>query len=195
MSRTIAIGDIHGCSIALEALIEAINPQPDDTIIPLGDYVDRGIDSKGVLDLLIELRDRCNLVPILGNHDQMMLHARDGRSDFQFWLNCGGDAALDSYGSSGKLDLTKDVPHIQASAEFERIPLSVCGPYVAVVSVCGRSSTAAQCPNDDSTCSQVGGQMCRVPDGSSPHPEATGWCVALSMSAPLRVGLAIPLIG
>ena len=48
MSRTIAIGDIHGCSIALEALIETINPQPNDTIIPLGDYVDRGIDSKGV---------------------------------------------------------------------------------------------------------------------------------------------------
>jgi serine/threonine protein phosphatase 1 len=103
--RTIAIGDIHGCSIALEALINDINPQADDTIIPLGDYVDRGIDSKGVLDQLIQLNDRCNLVPILGNHDQMMLHARDGRSDFQFWLNCGGDAALDSYGSSGKLDL------------------------------------------------------------------------------------------
>jgi serine/threonine protein phosphatase 1 len=105
VTRTIAIGDIHGCSIAFAALINAINPQPDDTIIPLGDYVDRGIDSKGVLDQLIELRDRCNLVPILGNHDQMMLHAREGRSDFQFWLNCGGDAALDSYGSSGKLDL------------------------------------------------------------------------------------------
>lgn len=105
MSRTIAIGDIHGCSTALRALIDAINPQSDDTVIPLGDYVDRGIDSKGVLDQLIELSDRCNLVPILGNHDQMMLHARDGRSDFQFWLNCGGDAALDSYGSSRKLDL------------------------------------------------------------------------------------------
>lgn len=105
MSRTIAIGDIHGCSIALDALIDAIDPQPDDTVVPLGDYVDRGIDSKGVLDQLIELHDRCNLVPILGNHDQMMLHARDGRSDFQFWLNCGGDAALDSYGSSGKLNL------------------------------------------------------------------------------------------
>jgi serine/threonine protein phosphatase 1 len=105
VSRTIAIGDIHGCSIALEALMDAINPQSDDTIVPLGDYVDRGIDSKGVLDQLIELQDRCNLVPILGNHDQMMLHAQDGRSDFQFWLNCGGDAALDSYGSTGKLDL------------------------------------------------------------------------------------------
>jgi len=103
--RTIAIGDIHGCSIALAALIEAIDPQPEDTIIPLGDFVDRGIDSRGVLDQLIALRNHCNLVPILGNHDQMMLHAKDGRSDFQFWLNCGGDTALDSYGSTSKLNL------------------------------------------------------------------------------------------
>ena len=84
--RTIAIGDIHGCSTALAALLQAIDPQPDDTIITLGDYVDRGIDSKGVLDQLIALADRCRLVPLLGNHDEMMLHARDGRGDFQFWL-------------------------------------------------------------------------------------------------------------
>jgi serine/threonine protein phosphatase 1 len=103
--RILAIGDIHGCSAAFQALVDAIDPKPDDTIIPLGDFVDRGIDSRGVLDQLIELRDRCNLVPILGNHDQMMLHARDGRSDFQFWLNCGGDTALDSYGSTSKLNL------------------------------------------------------------------------------------------
>lgn len=47
MSRTIAIGDIHGCSVALKSLIDAIEPQSDDLIVPLGDYVDRGIDSKG----------------------------------------------------------------------------------------------------------------------------------------------------
>lgn len=105
MSRVIAIGDIHGCSIALTALIEAISPRPDDIIVPLGDYVDRGIDSKGVLDQLIDLSSRFRVMPILGNHDQMMLHARDGRSDFEFWLNCGGDAALDSYGSTRRLDL------------------------------------------------------------------------------------------
>jgi serine/threonine protein phosphatase 1 len=56
-NRTIAIGDIHGCSTALAALLRAIAPQPDDTIITLGDYVDRGIDSMGVLDQLIALAD------------------------------------------------------------------------------------------------------------------------------------------
>ena len=103
--RILAIGDLHGCSTALAALLRAIDPQPDDTIITLGDYVDRGLDSKGVLDQLIALADRCRLVPILGNHDEMMLRARDGKGDFQFWLNCGGITALDSYGSTGRLDL------------------------------------------------------------------------------------------
>jgi serine/threonine protein phosphatase 1 len=104
-SRTVAIGDIHGCSVALAALINLIDPQPDDTIITLGDYVDRGLDSRGVLDQLIALQSRCNLVPILGNHDEMMLNARNGKDDFNFWKNCGGITALDSYGSSGRLDL------------------------------------------------------------------------------------------
>lgn len=101
--RILVTTDIHGCSLAFAALIDAIDLQPQDTLVTLGDYVDRGIDSKGVLDQLIALQSKCNLVPILGNHDQMMLHARDGKSDFQFWKNCGGDTALDSYGSTSQL--------------------------------------------------------------------------------------------
>lgn len=104
-NRTIAIGDIHGCSTALAALIEAIDPKPGDTVVTLGDYVDRGPDSKGILDQLISLAGRCRLVPILGNHDEMLLHAREGKSDFKFWLSCGGRVALDSYGSTGQIDL------------------------------------------------------------------------------------------
>lgn len=103
--RTIAIGDLHGCPVAFAALIDAIELQRQDTLVTLGDYVDRGLDSKGVLDQLIALQTKCNLVPILGNHDEMMLHARDGKSDFQFWKNCGGDSCLDSYGDSSQLSL------------------------------------------------------------------------------------------
>jgi len=103
--RTIAVGDIHGCSIALRRLVKAIDLRSDDTLVALGDYVDRGIDSRGVLDFLIELAERCRLVPILGNHDEMMLGARQGRSDFKFWLACGGQSALDSYGEKGTLEL------------------------------------------------------------------------------------------
>ena len=78
--RTIAIGDIHGCSAALDALIAAIRPRPDDVIVTLGDYIDRGPDSQGVLEPLIDLGRRCRLIPILGNHDQMLLDVRSGNT-------------------------------------------------------------------------------------------------------------------
>jgi len=79
--RTIAIGDIHGCSTALQALLQAVDPRPDDLIVTLGDYVNRGPDSRGVLDRLIDLRRRSRLVSILGNHDEMQLQARGGSPD------------------------------------------------------------------------------------------------------------------
>ena len=53
--RVFAIGDVHGCAIALSALIEKIEPQADDTIVMLGDCVDRGPDSRGVIDQLLDL--------------------------------------------------------------------------------------------------------------------------------------------
>jgi hypothetical protein len=65
--RTIAIGDIHGCSTAFIRLLRLIAPTREDTIVTLGDYVDIGLDSNGVLDELIEFGKRCRLVPLLGN--------------------------------------------------------------------------------------------------------------------------------
>jgi serine/threonine protein phosphatase 1 len=73
--RTIAIGDIHGCSAALAAVLDAIRPGPEDTLVPLGDYINRGPDSPCVLDLLLGLVGRCRLVPLLGNHEEMLLSA------------------------------------------------------------------------------------------------------------------------
>jgi len=74
--RTIAIGDIHGCSTALRSLLQAVGPGPDDLVVTLGDYVNRGPDSRGVLDQLIDLGRRTRLVPILGNHDELLLQDR-----------------------------------------------------------------------------------------------------------------------
>jgi serine/threonine protein phosphatase 1 len=90
MHRIIAIADIHGCSDALASVLRSMEPQPDDTIITLGDYVDKGHDSKGVLDMLIELSARCRLVPILGNHEEQMLRARDDKAEFKWWMEFGG---------------------------------------------------------------------------------------------------------
>ena len=120
MPRTIAIGDIHGCSDQLVAILRAIDPRSDDTIICLGDYVDRGMDSKGVLDMVIDLSKRCRLIPILGNHDEMMLRARNSKADFQEWMEFGGIETLASYGESERMGLVPD-EHI----EF----LKACLPY------------------------------------------------------------------
>jgi serine/threonine protein phosphatase 1 len=103
--RTIAIGDIHGCSLALGVLIDAIKPRPEDVIATLGDYIDRGPDSKGVLDRLIDLKDHCRLVPILGNHDQMLLDVRSGKYPIYWLLDIGGTTTLDSYGPGRDLSL------------------------------------------------------------------------------------------
>jgi len=95
--RTIAIGDVHGCSKALDALIAAIGPAEGDEIVALGDYVDRGPDARGVIDRLIELGRRSRLVPLLGNHDELMLGAIEGE-DPAGWYASGGLRTLDSYG-------------------------------------------------------------------------------------------------
>jgi serine/threonine protein phosphatase 1 len=97
--RTLAIGDIHGSLAALDALLAVVEPQPDDVIVTLGDYVDRGPHSRGVLDRLIDLQGRCTLIALKGNHEIMMLEARHGPDSFRAWCVCGGREALDSYGS------------------------------------------------------------------------------------------------
>ena len=96
--RTLAIGDIHGCSAALRALLEVIQPSSDDQIVTLGDYVDRGPDSCGVIDEVLRLRESCEVVSLLGNHETMMLSALEHDFCHQFWLRCGGGATLASYG-------------------------------------------------------------------------------------------------
>jgi serine/threonine protein phosphatase 1 len=95
--RTLAIGDIHGCLRALDALLDAVDPQRDDLVVILGDYVDRGPDSKGVLERLLALQARCRCLTLKGNHDLMMLAAREDLEHFAEWLKCGGKQTLTSY--------------------------------------------------------------------------------------------------
>jgi len=109
--RHLAIGDIHGCINALTTLIDFVEPRPGDTIVTLGDYVDRGPDSSAVLDFIIKLGKTHSLVPLRGNHEIMMLDSRDNKSWFNAWLQYGGDATLNSYSSSeGSAGSFADVP-------------------------------------------------------------------------------------
>jgi serine/threonine protein phosphatase 1 len=100
--RILAIGDIHGCLRALDALLEEVDPQPDDLVVMLGDYVDRGPDSKGVLDRLLALKDHCRCLTLKGNHELMMLEARDDLAHFREWIDSGGKQTLASYQANGE---------------------------------------------------------------------------------------------
>ena len=112
MPRTIAIGDIHGCCRAFRQLLELIEPQPEDTLVILGDFIDRGPDTKGVIEILLELQGRCHVIALLGNHESMFLDVLTGRLSLFAWGSVGGVQMLDSYGDG--LDF-EDVPraHIQ----------------------------------------------------------------------------------
>lgn len=102
--RLIAIGDIHGCLTALETLLDAIQPGPADLVVALGDYVDRGPDSRGVVDRLIQLGNETRLVCLLGNHEEMMLEVVGGRQTHHEWLKHGAVQTLESYGFNGQMD-------------------------------------------------------------------------------------------
>lgn len=102
--RLIAIGDIHGCKIALEKLLEIVAPEKNDVVVTLGDYVDRGPDSRGVVDVLIEWKKKTRLVCLMGNHEEMMLEVINNGGSHLEWLKHGGVDTLDSYGFDGDLD-------------------------------------------------------------------------------------------
>jgi serine/threonine protein phosphatase 1 len=104
--RMIAIGDVHGCSAALAALVRAIETTPLDTLVFVGDYIDRGPDSRGVLEQVIALAERCTVVPLLGNHEEMLLAALEGKSELAYWLKFGGAEAVASYGHRGGQDIS-----------------------------------------------------------------------------------------
>lgn len=96
-ARTIAIGDIHGCAAALAAVIAAIKPAEQDTLIFLGDYVDRGPDSRGVIEQVLALERQCRVIPLLGNHEIMFLDALEKGAEGAGWLQYGGRETLASY--------------------------------------------------------------------------------------------------
>jgi serine/threonine protein phosphatase 1 len=100
MSYTFAIGDIHGCISPLRRMLTHINAYAaSGTVVFLGDYVDRGPDSKAVLDTLIEEAPTgWRWISLKGNHEDMMVGAQDGRHDESWWLENGGLETLASYG-------------------------------------------------------------------------------------------------
>ena len=98
MSRYIAITDIHGELGKLESLLSKIYFKPDDTLVFMGDYIDRGPDSKGVVNKIIELGNLYNCIYLIGSHEYALLHCQSD-DYYQFLFdNYGGPATVRSYG-------------------------------------------------------------------------------------------------
>lgn len=114
MSKQWVIPDIHGCFRSLRSLVEShIVPAKDDRIYFLGDFVDRGPDSKGVLDYVMNLQEQgYNINAIKGNHEEFFVKAWDEEQDLKSflifkqanksksqWLKHGGAEAMMSFGT------------------------------------------------------------------------------------------------
>jgi serine/threonine protein phosphatase 1 len=107
------IPDIHGYAKTLQALLDQIRPQKTDHLIFLGDYIDRGPDSKAVLDIIMNLqKESYRITTLMGNHEEFLLkslHAKNNSQGlFGFlkpnkvkkeWMAFGGKETLKSFGT------------------------------------------------------------------------------------------------
>jgi serine/threonine protein phosphatase 1 len=101
--RIYAVGDVHGCLPQLERLLESIGRDVKDwkglrRLVFLGDYIDRGPDSKGVVERLRSSFESFETSFLLGNHDQTLLDFLDDPSVFRAWRDYGARETLMSYG-------------------------------------------------------------------------------------------------
>ena len=81
---------VQALNEALDLLLADVCPRGEDKIVTLGDYIDRGPDSKGVLDRLLDLHRAGRLIALRGNHEMMLLGARRSPSDERYWRTFGG---------------------------------------------------------------------------------------------------------
>lgn len=100
MKRTIAIGDIHGRFDLLMQLTNKLKFTLDDTIIFLGDYIDRGSESKEVINFVMYLQNKFRVIALKGNHEDLALKAMENNGQSKnadIWIYNGGGATIKSY--------------------------------------------------------------------------------------------------
>lgn len=107
--RLFAIGDIHGCFDTFRELVEYnINIRKSDKVVLLGDYIDRGYQSKEVIDYIIELKSNgFDIIPLIGNHESMLLDALYNDDLFPIWFQNGSSETLESFGIKRIKDLDR----------------------------------------------------------------------------------------
>lgn len=109
--RVFIVGDIHGCLGMLKRLLKKICWNPKlDRLIFLGDYIDRGYDSKGVIDLILEISSNSDRVHcLIGNHENLFLEYLIKGNITAFLLN-GGNTTLNSYRRETAQGIEIDIP-------------------------------------------------------------------------------------
>ena len=91
-------------------LLDEVSLSEDDKVVFLGDYVDKGPDVSGTLDLLIGLGHSPNFTFLRGNHDQLFLNALRKPSEVAMWECLAGESPLSSYGVGASEELLGNVP-------------------------------------------------------------------------------------
>ncbi len=101
-----AIGDIHGCAETLKKLMVLIQPSKRDTLVFLGDYIDRGPRIKETIDFLIDLKDKgYRVIYLMGNHEWMLLDTLENKVREFIWRYNGAESTLRSFGISEIIQL------------------------------------------------------------------------------------------
>ena len=98
--KTIAFGDIHGYYNEIKKLVDLVKPNDHDTLIFLGDYIDRGKQSFEVIEYMLELKQQYNCIFLKGNHEEMFADYMSGINN-QLYLHNGGDKTISSYAYHG----------------------------------------------------------------------------------------------
>jgi len=109
MNRLFAISDIHGCFKPFyELVLKIIKLKKSDRLILLGDYIDRGDQSKEVIDFILELqKSGFNVTPLIGNHEVMLINSWDDPDILRLWMMNNGMPTLLSFGIGNIRDLKK----------------------------------------------------------------------------------------
>jgi serine/threonine protein phosphatase 1 len=108
--RVLTIGDIHGCHVALGTLLKEVQPAPEDQLIFLGDYIDGGSASRAVIDTLLKLKQTHTAVFLRGNHEVMILDAREDTLKSNLWQSSTYPETLCSYGTAQREDWVAAIP-------------------------------------------------------------------------------------
>ena len=124
---TIAVGDIHGNLSALEDLLAQVVPQlkADDTLVFLGDLIDRGSDSKGCIQRIVDLQAHgpCKVIALMGNHEQWMLRALQDPTSHSWLISMEAFETIASYSPAASEAILKEMSRLGPKLLIEQLPL------------------------------------------------------------------------